>query len=61
MDDKVDSIKKHLCDLPTLMKRCNHHVVLLGNGVHIVNLPDLHNQAGLHMSPASFIYPGELS
>ena len=43
------------------MKRRNRHVVPLGNGVRIVNLADLHKQAGLHVSPASFIYPGELA
>ena len=43
------------------MKRRNRHVVPLDNGVRIVNLPDLHKQAGLRVSPASFIYPGELT
>ena len=42
------------------MKRRNRHVVLLGNGMRIVNIGDLHKQAGLHVSPASYIYPSEL-
>jgi hypothetical protein len=43
------------------MKKRSRHVVPLGNGVRILNLPDLHKQAGLHVSPAAFIYPGELA
>ena len=51
----------HFYDLLTTMKRCNHHIVLLGNSVCITNLPDLHKQASLHISPDPFIYPGELT
>ena len=29
--------------------------------MRIVNLADLHKQAGLHVSPASYIYPSELN
>ena len=36
MDDKADETGNHFYDLPATMKRRNHHVVLLGNGVHII-------------------------
>ena len=61
--DIKDDIGNYFYDLPNTMKRCDRYVAPLGNGMHIVYLPDLHNlqQADLHVSPASFIYPWELT
>ncbi|KAF8268079.1 UDP-glucose:Glycoprotein glucosyltransferase-domain-containing protein [Lactarius quietus] len=57
-DEQAGDIENHFYDLPTTTKRRNRHVVPQGNGgVHIINLPDLHKQAGLYVSPATFIYP----
>ncbi|KAN0126165.1 glycosyltransferase family 24 protein [Lactarius tabidus] len=38
-------------------QKWSRRILPLGNGVPIINLPDLHKQAGLYVSPASFIYP----
>jgi hypothetical protein len=48
MDEQADGIENHFHDLPTTTKRRNRHVVPQGNGgVRIINLPDLHRQAGV--------------
>jgi len=61
-DEQADDIENHFYDFPTAKKRRNRHVVPQGNGgVRIINLPDLHKQAGLHVSSAAFIHPSELA
>jgi hypothetical protein len=61
MDNQADDIRNHFYDLPTITKKHNHHVTPLGSSVCMINLPDLHKQANLPISPTSFIYPEELA
>ena len=61
MDDQADDIENHFQDLLTTMRRCNRHIVPLGNSsVRIIDLPDLYEQTGLYLSYAASIYPGAL-
>ena len=59
-DTNADNIENYFYDLPTAMKKRNRHVVPVGDGdgLRIISLPDLHQQAGLNAS-AMFIYPSK--
>ena len=65
MDDQADNIRNRfqVYNLLITMKRCTHHIVLVGNNGSLcaINLPNLHKPTGLYHSHAAFIYPGELA